>query len=62
MLLAGRISHTSIQYADYVEFFSVSLDLSSVYLLVLEGVELPLCVVVTPFYNAITCFLESSGV
>ena len=47
MLLAGLISHTSIQYLDLVEVFNVSLDLSTIYLLVLVGVELPLCLVVT---------------
>ena len=29
-------------------------------LLILVGVELPLCIVVTVCENAITCFLESS--
>ena len=28
--------------------------------LILVGVELPLCIVVTLSYNAVTCFLESS--
>ena len=45
VLLAGPISHTSIQYMD----FNVSLNLSTNYLLLLMGVELPLCAVVTPF-------------
>ena len=48
MLLAGPISHTSIQYMDFVEIFNVSLDLSTIYFifLILMGVELPLCIVV----------------
>ena len=48
MLLAGPISHTSIQYMDFVEIVNVSLDLSAVHLLVLVDVEPPLRVVVTP--------------
>ena len=47
-LLAGPVSHTSIQNMDYVEFFKILLDLSSVYLLAfIVGVELLLFVVVT---------------
>ena len=34
-------------YIDYVEIFNVSPDFSTVYLHVLMGVELPLCVVAT---------------
>ena len=49
MLLAEPISYTSIQCMDFVETFNVSLDLSTIYfiLLILVGVELPLCIVVT---------------
>ena len=47
MLLAGPISHTSTQYMDFVEIFNISLDLSTIFLLILVGVELPLCIVVT---------------
>ena len=47
MLLAGPISHTSTQFMDFVEIFSISLDLSTIYFLILVGVELPLCIVVT---------------
>ena len=32
MLLAGPISHTSIQYMDFLEIFNISLDLSTIYL------------------------------
>ena len=59
-LLAGPISHTSIQYMDYVEIFNISLDLSAIYLLVSMGVGDTLSVAVTLSYKAITCFLESS--
>ena len=48
MLLAGPISRTSILYMYYVEIFIVSLDLSTIYLLVLVGAKLPLCIVSTP--------------
>ena len=61
MLLAGPISHISSQYMDVVEVFNISLDLSILFtVLILVGVELPLCTVVTLSKNAITCFLESS--
>ena len=55
----------TIQYMDFVEIFNVLLDLYTIYfiLVVLVGAELPLCIVVivvTPSYNAIACFLESS--
>ena len=60
MLLAGPISYTSTQYMDYFKLFNISLDLSTIYLLVLVGVEHPLCIVVNQSQNAITCFLESS--
>ena len=35
-------------------------NLSAIYLFVLVGVELPLCIAVTLSQNATTCFLESS--
>ena len=57
MLLAGPISHTGTQYIDFVDFF-ISLD--SFILLILVGVELLLCIVVTLSQNAVSCFLESS--
>ena len=31
MLLAGPISHTGIQYIDFVKIFNISLDLSTIY-------------------------------
>ena len=47
VLLSEPISHTSIQYMDFVEIFNVSLDLSTIYFifLIFLGVELPLCIV-----------------
>ena len=47
MFLAGPISHTSTQYMDFVEIFNISLDLSTIYVLILVGVELPLCIALT---------------
>ena len=48
MLLAGPFSHTSFQYLDFVRVVNVSLDLSTIYfiLLILVGVELLLCIIV----------------
>ena len=46
MLLAGPISHTSTQYTDFVDFLHFNGCLPII-LLILVGVELPLCVVVT---------------
>ena len=56
MLLAGPISHTSTQYRDFVEVFNVSLICLLFILLILVGAELPLCIVVTLSWNAITVF------
>ena len=58
MLLAEPISHTSTQYIDFVGFYYY-ICLPSI-LLILVGVELPLCVVVTLSQNVVLCFLESS--
>ena len=46
---------------DFVEFFNILLDLSTVCFanFILVGVELPLCVVVTLSWTAVACFLES---
>ena len=67
MLLAGPISHTNILYKDFVEIFNASICLLFIclrfILLILVGVELPLCIVVivvTLSWNAITYFLDSS--
>ena len=46
MLLAGPISHTSTQYIDFVDFLHFTGCLPFI-LLILVGVELPLCVIVT---------------
>ena len=47
MLMVGPISHTCIKYMGFVEIFNALLDLSTINLLVLVSVELPLRVVVT---------------
>ena len=47
ILLAGPVSHTSTQYKDFVEIFNISLDFSTIFLLTLVGIELPLCIGVT---------------
>ena len=48
MLLAGPVSHTSTQYIDFVGvFFIFQWICLPIILLILVGVELPLCVVVT---------------
>ena len=65
MLLSGPISHTGIQYMDFVEIFNISPDLSTIYFifLILMGVKLLLCIdviVVTLSWNVIICFLESN--
>ena len=63
MLSAEKVSHTSIQYMHFVEILNVSLDLSTIYFLILVGVEFPLCtilIVLTVSQNATTCLLESN--
>ena len=60
MLLAGPISHTSTQYIDFVDFFAFHWICLPFILLILVGVELPLCVIFTLSQNAVLCFLESS--
>ena len=47
MLLAGPISHTSTQYIDFVNFLYFTGFVYHLFLLILVGVELSLCVVVT---------------
>ena len=58
MLLAGPISHTSTLILS-IFFIFHWICLPSL-LLILVGVELPLCVVVTLSQNVVLCFLESS--
>ena len=60
VLLAGPISHTSTQYIDFVDFFMFHWICLPSILLILVGVELPLCVAVTLSQNVVLCFLESS--
>ena len=47
VLLAGPISHTSTQYIDFVDFLHFNGSVHQLFLLILVGVELPSCVVVT---------------
>ena len=48
MLSTGPISHTNIQYIDFVETLSISLDWCLLFImLIFKGVELPLCINVT---------------
>ena len=58
MLLAGPISHTSTQYTDFVDFFTFQWICLPIILLILVGVELSLCVVVT----VLECCVTFSGV
>ena len=54
---------TSIQYMDFVEIFNVHWICLLSTLLILVGVKLPLCIVITAVtlsQNALACFLESS--
>ena len=44
MLLTELVSLTSNEYVDYVEIFNIALDLSTIHLLALVGVELSMCV------------------
>ena len=56
VLLAGPISDTSTQHIDFVESSTCHWICLLFILLILVGVELPLCIVVIPSWNAITCF------
>ena len=56
MLLAGPLSHTSIQH--FVETFHWICILFV--LLILVSIDPPLCIVGTLFQNAVIRFLESS--
>ena len=60
MLLTGPISHNSTQYMDFVEISTFHWICLLFILLILVGVEVPVCIVVTLSWNAITCLLESS--
>ena len=60
MLLAEPISHTSTHYIDFVDFLHFTGFVYHLFFLILVGTELPLCLVVTLSYNAMSFFLESS--
>ena len=50
MSLVGPISHTSTQYMDFVQisiFYWICLLFIIIILLILVGIELPLCIAVT---------------
>ena len=49
VLLAGPVSHTSTEYMDFVGISNISLIYLLFILLILVGVELPLCMIVTLF-------------
>ena len=49
VLLAGPISHASVQYMDFVDTFNC---FAGFVLLILVGFKLLLCIVVTLFQNA----------
>ena len=60
VLLAGPISHTIIQYMDFVKIFNVSLDLSTIYSAHFSGCLasfVPSCYSVLEYYDL---FSESS--
>ena len=44
----------------FFEIFIILLDLSNIFFLISEGVELSLCIVVTLSENVTTCFQDSS--
>ena len=46
VLFAGPISYPGTQCMDFVEIFNISLDSSTIFWLILVGVEFPLCIVV----------------
>ena len=54
-VIGGTISHASTQYIDFVNFFTFNWICLTFILLILVGVELPLCVVVTLLYLGILC-------
>ena len=57
VISAGPGSHTFMQYMDFVETFNFSLNLSTVYfiLLILVGVELPFVYSCYSFYSILEC-------
>ena len=60
MLKVGQNSHTSIQYMDFVEVFSVSLDLSTIYFARFSRCLASFLSSSYSILNPITCFLGSS--
>ena len=60
-LLAGTISHTSIQYIDMSKLSMFHGIFLLFILLALVGVEFPFCLVDTLSQHAITCFKSEVG-
>ena len=58
MLLAGPISHTSTQYTDFVDFSTFQWICLPITLLILVGVELPVC----SCQSILECCVTFSGV
>ena len=56
MLLAGPIFHASTEYIDFVDFSTFHWIGLPFILVILVGIELPLCVVVTLSQNAVSFF------
>ena len=59
VLLAGPISHTGIQYIDFVKIFSVSLDLSTIEFVHFSGCRASF---VYSYYSIPECYNLFSGV
>ena len=59
MLFAGPISHTSTQYTDFVDFFYISLDLSTIYFAHFSGC---LAFFVCSYHSIPECCVMFSGV
>ena len=62
VLLAGPISHTSIQYMDFVDIFNVSLNLSTIYFARLSGCWTSFVYSFYSCYSILECYNLFSGV
>ena len=58
MLLAGPVLTLAFNTWNFVDILSVSLNLPTIYFLVLVGVELPLCIVATLSWNVATFYFS----
>ena len=59
VLLAGSLSHASIQYMDFIENLNASLDLSTIYFSRFSGCWASFVFGCYPVLEAITFFLKS---